>query len=369
MPTYARREIVDRGEVSVYHCTSRCVRRAYLCGIDRETGKNYNHRRDWFHIRLRQLASVFMVDVLAYAIMENHFHSKVRIRPDLAAKLSDRQVARRSVMLNAMNMSDEARPLEPDAETVEAALNKPGHVEKWRERLSDISWFMRFLKQPISRRANKEDGVKGHFWEARFSSVRILDDVGELLSSTYIDLNEVRAGKAVTPEESKDSSVFERSVAWKDNMSNEVLDGPIEAASRKGSVEPAPAFLAPINVDSDNGTAGGTMTEEEPDPHRQRPSNSGFLPMTIEQYLSVVDWTGRCLREGKRGAIPADLEPIMSRLAQNNDAFLIASQNFGKLFKRYCGSPDNLRMHAHKKGLKKVHGLRFARELCQTQSL
>jgi hypothetical protein len=47
MPAYARRQIVDESHVGVYHCASRCVRREFLCGDDRFTGKNFDHRKVW----------------------------------------------------------------------------------------------------------------------------------------------------------------------------------------------------------------------------------------------------------------------------------------------------------------------------------
>jgi hypothetical protein len=47
MPASARQEIVLAGEVGVYHIWTRCVRRAFLCGVDPVTGQNFDHRRDW----------------------------------------------------------------------------------------------------------------------------------------------------------------------------------------------------------------------------------------------------------------------------------------------------------------------------------
>ena len=45
--TIARRDLVREGMPGVYHCTARCVRRAFLLGQDDYSGKNYDHRRLW----------------------------------------------------------------------------------------------------------------------------------------------------------------------------------------------------------------------------------------------------------------------------------------------------------------------------------
>lgn len=76
----------------------------------------------------------------------------------------------------------------------------------WPEQLFDIFWFMRCSNKPISRRANKEDGCKGKFFESRFYSQALLDDSALLACSVYMDLNPIRADIVKTPEESEHTS-------------------------------------------------------------------------------------------------------------------------------------------------------------------
>ena len=59
VPASARRYIVDDVRVGVYHCIARCVRRAFLCGIDLYSGRDYSHREAWILDRLRHLAGLF----------------------------------------------------------------------------------------------------------------------------------------------------------------------------------------------------------------------------------------------------------------------------------------------------------------------
>jgi hypothetical protein len=71
MPTYARGQIVVEDMVGVYHCIARCVRRAFLCGIDPYTGQDYSHRKEWILDRLRDLAGLFAIEVCGYSVMSN----------------------------------------------------------------------------------------------------------------------------------------------------------------------------------------------------------------------------------------------------------------------------------------------------------
>jgi putative transposase len=94
-----RSKYVQEGKEGVYHCYSRCVRRAFLYGFDTRTQRDFSHRKAWLINRLQQLAAIFAIEVCAYAIMDNHYHLILRIRPDIAASWSDQEVEARWLSL------------------------------------------------------------------------------------------------------------------------------------------------------------------------------------------------------------------------------------------------------------------------------
>ena len=173
--TSARKSLVDSSVTPYYHCVSRCVRRAFLCGQGAE------HRKQWIEDRLRELSEIFAIDVCAYAVLDNHLHVVLRLDDETAAGWSDLEVAARWGRLFPPRGKDR-RPLEVSEAWLQERVADAKWIAAARERLNSLSWFMKCLKEPLARRANKEDECRGTFWEARFKSIAILDDEALLTS-------------------------------------------------------------------------------------------------------------------------------------------------------------------------------------------
>ncbi len=80
----------------------------------------------------------------------------------------------------------------------------------WRGRLQSLSWFMKCLKEPLSRLANREEQTRGAFFEGRFKSVAILDEKSLPATCANIDLNPVAAGIPEVSEASAHTSIKQR---------------------------------------------------------------------------------------------------------------------------------------------------------------
>ena len=145
MARLARVEVFAADEVAIVHVTNRTVRRCFLMGDDPFTRKNYDHRKAWMEGELEHLAKFFSIDLLCYAILSNHFHLVLRSRPDVVAQWDDRQVARRWLMLCPKRRDSENRAEEPNEFELHMITNDRMKLNSIRSRLSDVSWWMRFL--------------------------------------------------------------------------------------------------------------------------------------------------------------------------------------------------------------------------------
>lgn len=317
--TVARREMMGDGE-AVYHCISRCVRRAYLCGYDILSGRSYDHRKQWVLDRLRFLSEVFSIEVLGYALMSTHSHLMLRTRPDLLEGLTDVEIALRWLKLYPLSGTPEQEVVLKHAQHLAADRER---IVVLRRRLGSISWFMKSLNEHVARRANREDDCTGRFWEGRFKSQRLYDDAAVLSCAIYIDLNPIRAKISKTPEESEFTSAFER----------------IHAHRR----------------------APGGESELWLAPPRDFNSRRGFLSMSFPEYLSLLDATGRELQDGKRGRIPDNLAPILRRIGVNPDHWLVTCRYFRRWFSHSAGNVDSLRKAAAKMGKSWCWGTRVAK--------
>ena len=186
--TSPRSQIAPPDVAGTFHCVQRCVRRAFLCGVDHYSGLSFEHRRGWIEERIRLIAECFAVSVHAYAVMSNHLHIVLHLDPAAASSWNDAEVAARWVRLfpprEDSELAIECKRLRIRDNAERAAI--------LRQRLGSLSWLMRCLVEPIARRANREDGCKGRFWEGRYKCQALCDDRAVLAAMAYVDLNPIR---------------------------------------------------------------------------------------------------------------------------------------------------------------------------------
>ncbi|WP_372718531.1 transposase [Novipirellula sp.] len=331
MPRPPRAEQFSPDEVCIVHVTQRCVRRAFLAGIDFVTGKDFSYRREWIRRRLESLASVYSVDVLTYSIMSSHVHVILRNRPDVLAKWSDIEVARRWLKVFPGHRLEEhlAEPTENDVQTL---VRDTQRLKTIRQRLADISWFMRALSEPIARRANKADECTGHFWEGRFKAQRIVDETGLLACSMYVDLNPVRAAMADSPDHSPHTSAYDRIEAGKgkqinsaafdlkpipsEQVAESIRETPVETLRQKQRgkrKDPTrrkvrrDGWLAPLPLDP-------STLASEPQVHTDgfRSSDRGFLSLSLNEYLRLLRWTAKHANDAAK--LPAGVTQTLAAL-------------------------------------------------------
>jgi len=207
--TYPRSHLVDPAG-GIYHVCSRCVRKAFLCGI--QSGHDFDHRRQWIEDRLIFLSGIFAVDILAYAVMSNHYHIVLDVKTAVPLAWSDEEVVNKWIALNP-RAKDNHETIKIRAKSLLADKN---YLTELRERFGSLSWFMRYLNEPLARLANKEDNCTGRFWEGRFKSQRLLDAQAILACMVYVDLNPVRAAMASKASESQHTSLSRRLIETAD---------------------------------------------------------------------------------------------------------------------------------------------------------
>lgn len=337
-----RSTYVRDGQPGVFHCFCRCVRRAFLCGIDSATQRDFSHRKTLLLDRLRFLASVFAIEVCAYAIMENHYHLILRLIPHLVAAWSDRDVAIRWLILFPHRDLLTGQPLPPTELQIESLAGNSGRIEQLRKRLCSLSWFMGRLNEFVARAANKEDSVKGRFWESRFKCQALLDEAAIAACMVYVDLNPIRAGIAASPEESDFTSIQERICAWQKQTADNVSG-------------------TSIPIDSTDATSTGWLC-----PIQSNSNRRGILRITAAEYIDLVDQSGRILRSDKRGAIDADLAPILLRIGANPEAWIDTISRFESRFRLAVGLLSSLRHFADQIGRRWLAGLTAARAVFVT---
>lgn len=292
--TTARKRLVDPAVTRWYHCISRCVRQAFLLGEDGLT-----NRKAWIQNRLQELCEVFSISVAGFSILDNHLHVLARLDPDVAKTWSAEEVAQRwGKLYPPRNRRREKLPISD--KWIQARVEDPKWIAKARQRLQSLSWFMKCLKEPLARLANREDDCLGAFFASRFKSIAILDEIALLEVCVYIDLNPLAAGITFLPEKSPYTSIAERvQHAWP-KMTRADLEGAMRGLVvvnlPAGAVEQT-HWLCPLEDRREQGAAREGM----------------LAGMSLPKYLLLVDYTAHLFRQGK-SHLSADVAPIFERL-------------------------------------------------------
>ena len=300
-----------------YHICSRTVRKAFLCGVDKESGVSFEHRRKWIEQRIFQLAQVFSIDICAYAVMHNHLHLVLHVDSEQAKDWTTEDVLTRwHRLFKGTLLTQQYTSKHPLDKFQLAIVEETANI--YKQRLIDISWFMRSLNEPIARQANREDKCTGHFWEGRFKSQALLDEGALLSCMAYVDLNPVRAGIASTPEQSDFTSIQLR----------------IKAAIK--------------------GRQPTALLSFSGNEHKSKTTGIRF---NLQDYFTLVDETGRILRDDKRGAINPKVTKILVRLQISDKGWLKLTTNFEGIFTGAVGTAEHLCEFSEHVGLKRTHGM------------
>jgi REP element-mobilizing transposase RayT len=333
--TQPRSTLVSLDDTPWYHVVSRCVRRAYLCGVDHHSGRDFEHRRGWIVECLQQLASVFAIDVAAYAVMSNHFHVVVRVDAERARAWERAEVLRRWTELFTGPELVQRYRVHPAGLCAAELARVDLWVATYRERLMDLSWFMRVLNESVARQANAEDGVTGRFWEGRFKSQALLDEQAVLTAMAYVDLNPIRAKMAETPEASTYTSVAAR-IAELRKEQDDAESGPEDRAP-----------LMPFDATGRMATA---------------------IPFAFDDYLELVDATGRVTREEKRGFIPGETPRLLERLAIDPEQFIATAGRMLRQFGSAIGTPVHITELCVVRQARYLRGMGAARALFERRT-
>ncbi|WJG07752.1 transposase [Aliiglaciecola sp. LCG003] len=310
-----------------YHCVSRCVRRSFLCGVDSYSGRSFEHRRDWVEKRLLHLASVYAIDICAYAVMNNHVHVVLCVDNCLADSWSLDEVLQHWHLVHKGTLLSQKYFSNDDiSETEMISLSETAEV--YRQRLYDISWFMRDLNEYIAREANKEDECSGRFWEGRFKSQALLDEAAVLSCMAYVDLNPIRANINKTIITSRHTSIFYRTQAF--------IRSKIQ-----------PSLLMPFV---------GSFKE----------SKIRGLAYELRDYCELLESTRRYIRKDRAENKGILSSSILKSLGLSQKQWMTLTTEFEKHFCYAAGGEKMMQRFKHHTQHKRIRGMCNAKRLLET---
>lgn len=323
----ARRNLVDSEIPSFYHCTNRCVRRTFLCGVDEDTGQDYSHRKDWLEKRMIGLCAIFAVDIYAYAVMSNHYHIVLYVEPLAPLSWSDEEVAEKWLLAYPGRFVDPKFAKQRELKK-QAIMGDKEKLKTFRKRLGSLSWFMGRLNEPLAKQSNREDFCSGRFWEGRYTSQALLDETAVFSCMAYVDLNPIRADIAERLEESSHTAIKQRIDSLKS--------------------------VNPIDVQKVLDTQISCINDKV---------KSKLLSMKLKDYIELVEYTGKSIKYPNKQAMPPDIQSTLSCLNLQQNHWLKQVENFGKNYCHVVGPIELIREKAAQLKKKYLRGVSAAKLL------
>lgn len=329
--TIARKNIVDKKTPGFYHCTNRCVRRTFLCGIDEITGKDYSHRKAWIEARMIELCDIFSVEIYAYAVMDNHYHIVLYVDPLLPEQWSKEEIAERWLKAYSPRLNNPKFAKQRELKK-QAIIGDKAKVKTYRKRLGSLSWFMGRLNEPLAKQSNDEDDCTGSFWQGRYSSQALLDEAAVFSCMTYVDLNPIRAKITEKLETSNNTSIKKR----------------LEALNK----------IDPIDIQRHLDKSVTAMTSQ---------IKERMLPMSLKEYIELVEWTGKSIVHAKKASIPPHISSCLQRLNLQQNHWLKQIDNFNQNYCHVIGPVEQIRAKAKQLKLRCMKGISAAKLLYENQ--
>lgn len=403
MSRKTRGSLIDSNEVNIVHTVAKTSRNLFLLGTDPVSKIDKSHRKDWILDIMIFQSSLMAVDVLAFSLMSNHVHQILRNRPDVAKIWSNDEVARRWLTLCPKSRKREKIgkfvhyiPIPPTSSQIDELASDEEQILKIRGQLSSISWWMRLLCQKVAQRANKEDGGGlGPLWKGRFHAT-LVDKPEYLLScNLYVDLNAMEAyiSKSIDdyeytsaklqlemlrfqrkPDDPRAEATAEVDLATKlADQSGSTQVPSVELASVDATTAEAPKTEAvaqqqatpkEISREGESGessvakqdrqlpipkiTRGEflsavkiTKQAHEAELHTQgfRCSDKGFLDITVEEYLDVLQWCIKNKFAQAQDEKPREVPEVLGKHKLGAQEVLEKAERFGEIFRYRTSSP------------------------------
>jgi len=300
--------------------------------------------------------------------MSNHYHVVLRVDAERAAGLADDEVLARWTRLFTGPMLVQ-RYLQPAARAAMGEAERAKVQEMaaiYRQRLCDLSWFMRVLNESIARQANAEDGVKGHFWEGRFKSQALLDEQALLAAMAYVDLNPIRAGMAETLEDSAHTSIAARLAELQGRPFVPVpAPRPPQTAAAAGGepgvqgAPPGALRLPSLRPEQDL----AALPEAPLMPFDPTGGSPGAVPWGRGDPGGLGAAGGGGAPPHRGGSSAAPPPAVLQRLGMDAQAFISAADPFFRSFASAVGTPAQLLQWAAHRQQRAMRGMAAARQV------